>query len=103
MIRDKILVMTPVELNDEIIKLSGLQQQYPDSTKVVFANWSTNVYAMWRLEEGIPKEQRHKYIKHLNWVLNQNPEFSNQDTRWEFAHASPENRCRAYLIWKEEE
>lgn len=90
MTRDEIMAMRSDELDAAIY--------------VIPMGWATSIIGAWQLELSIPADQRHIYAQKLNWVLNQKvdqPDYVAYGLGWEFAHASPKDRCRAYLMWKE--
>jgi hypothetical protein len=66
-------------------------------------NWTTDITAAWELESEIPEDQRREYVTCLGEIImHDNPIGARADSiYWSFAHATPEQRCRAYLAWRE--
>lgn len=96
MTRDEIMTMDEDELQREVESALGI-----DRDKMLW-NWTDHRYsidiaAAYELEDALPEERRDKYAFHLNWIINRN-EDTTVDPRWQFAHASPADRCRAWLL-----
>jgi hypothetical protein len=81
---------------------SGMDDQYPmiEGNEIKWCgcpNWPGEIGAAWALEESIPELYRGAYIRELCKVLG----FDNfQPILWDLTHATPRQRCEAYLAWK---
>lgn len=62
-------------------------------------NWPRDVAAAFELEDEIPESERLRYTDCLIRVIY--GEAPLKGRIWDIAHATPEQRCRAYLAWKE--
>lgn len=66
-------------------------------------HWETSIADVWQLEANIPEGQRLEYAKCLHTIIINVPvPYVPAGFFWEIIHASPADRCRAYLMWKEE-
>jgi hypothetical protein len=67
-------------------------------------DWPCDIAAAWELEDEIPEDQRNDYARRLaKIILDDWPMFKTGANVmwWSLAHATPEQRCRAYLAWQE--
>ena len=62
-------------------------------------NWPTSIADVWELVEEIPVDQHGKYILELVKIITRDCK-SIPDYMWQIAHATPRQRCEAYLAWK---
>lgn len=62
-------------------------------------NWPDDIAAVYCLESEIPENERARYVDCLHTVIS---EFRTTwgASGWELAHATPPQRCLAWLIWK---
>jgi hypothetical protein len=79
-------------------------------------DWTGNIADAWELEDELPDDGRQQYLMSLYRLITpeilggvpDNPtqaeiDKANNDYIWALVHATPEQRCRAYLAWKEEQ
>lgn len=62
--------------------------------------WATDIAAAWELEYGIPPDQVERYVLELTRIINAKEDFSTSQ-RWQLIHATPQERCLAWLASKE--
>lgn len=62
-------------------------------------NWPRDIAAAFELENEIPPEERPNYEFHLIDITQAGGDCGLE--LWALIHATPEQRCRAYLAWKE--
>jgi hypothetical protein len=65
-------------------------------------DWPRDIAAAYELEAEIPEDQRKAYTGELIAVIAHDcKEAGINSNYWMYFHATPEQRCRAYLAWKE--
>jgi hypothetical protein len=62
--------------------------------------YSSDIAAAYKLEAEIPEDQRIAYANELYKIIS-TVDYSECGLRWGLAHATPAQRCRAYLAWRE--
>ena len=62
-------------------------------------NWPVNIVDAWELEEEVPTEKRSEYTQELDKIIHGNFK-PYHPSKWDLLHASPRDRCLAYLEWK---
>lgn len=62
-------------------------------------DWPRSIADAWTLEAEIPEDQRIAYSNILYEIVRVDDNYTN-GLRWALAHATPEQRCRAWLAWK---
>jgi hypothetical protein len=75
---------------------------HPDTGEL--PDWTRSWDDVMTLESEIPEDQRNDYARRLaKIILDDWPMFKTGANVmwWSLAHATPEQRCRAYLAWKE--
>jgi hypothetical protein len=98
------------ETDDEIMALVFQNKDYFSA----LPNWPTDIGAAWALEESIPEGERGKYAQKLVDVIfqgavevynsaievNVHLDVDGEGVVYALAHATPRQRCEAYLAWK---
>lgn len=120
--REQIMKLTVEEMRLEIIKAKGWKktgvtrfvirkpgnnQMFIDdvyslsdgTSKILFPNWPTDIAAAWELEVEIPEVDQAFYSQRLGEIIDPNKD--NCLRWWDLIHATAEQRCRAWLMWKE--
>lgn len=62
-------------------------------------NYPEDIAAAWELEGEIPLDQVERYVLELTRVINDKDDISTSQ-RWQLIHATPRERCLAWLAWK---
>ena len=64
-------------------------------------DWPISIADAYELEGEVPPEEIENYMRELGYVINHKLDFA---VKWlyQIAHATPEQRSRAWLIWKTE-
>jgi hypothetical protein len=90
------------ELDELRMKIAETRGINPATWDWRFAtpDWTRNIAAAYALEESIPEDQRTAYVTRLIEVIRGNRPAV---CTWDVAHATPEQRCRAYLAWAKRE
>jgi hypothetical protein len=65
----------------------------------IIPNWPVNIADAWELEEEVPTEKRSEYTQELDKIIHGNFK-PYHPSKWDLLHASPRDRCLAYLEWK---
>jgi hypothetical protein len=65
---------------------------YTSYLDIFIPDWPTDMNAAYELEAEVPEEERDKYLATL-WMIGTREE-------WWLVHATAEQRCRAWLIWR---
>jgi hypothetical protein len=63
-------------------------------------SYATDVSVIWELEDKIPEDNRGDYTVLLRALISSTTDHA--VTAWEFAHATPRQRCIAWLVWQDE-
>jgi len=102
--------MTNDELRRKIAEVRGIEFDvydfvvgdpslvYKDSNDDI-PNWPVNIADAWELEEEVPTEKRSEYTQELDKIIHGNFK-PYHPSKWDLLHASPRDRCLAYLEWK---
>ena len=127
MTREEIMAMTADELIIEIARLQGMTLRNVTDTgcellskaKPVMGfeytedeagywikcappqRWPTSIADAWELEGEIPTGEIEEYCGQLTNVINDEDNLETPH-RWQLIHATPEQRSRAWLLWKTE-
>ena len=73
-------------------------------------DYPNDISAAYELEDSIPEDQRIGYLDKLFEILDTDLKelvlydgvyWASYKTIWAIAHATPEQRCRAYIAWTE--
>ena len=65
-------------------------------------NWPENISDTWELEDEIPGNQINDYAEILDRIVHD--EFKPYyPSKWDLLHASPRQRCLAWIEWKEKQ
>jgi len=76
------------------------------------SDWTNKIEDAYQLEDEIPEDQRPIYVKALYDLVKPDLtgiDFNNRDEldrannnyTWSLIHATPEQRCRAWVAWRE--
>jgi len=99
------------ELRMKIAKLKGwknfyikdgyLAGEHELSPKMfVVPNYPESIADCYDLEDEIPEDQRMEYIRQLTLIIK--TEYGDKPFNlWTLAHATPAQRCNAYIAWRE--
>jgi hypothetical protein len=90
----------PKEIYIDNTKKNEIVWTHPTSGHWVsrIPNWVENISDAYELEEGIPEDDRGFYIYYLALILGNDIAIVND---WYLIHATPRQRCLAWLMWKE--
>jgi hypothetical protein len=78
----------------EILDLVDYLDSVPD--------WPNDIAAACELEDEIPNDQRYPYIRELVLIVAPSGNFYKlTEIYWRLTHATPEQRCHAWLAWME--
>ena len=85
-----------------LLSAEGRQYFYIDGevADTPLPNWTEDIAAVYRLESEIPENERICYIDCLHTVISA-PRTTWGASGWELAHATPQQRCLAFLARKE--
>jgi hypothetical protein len=98
----------PGKANDNPYWTATIIDEWPENWRRIYlsgeiANWSRDIADAFELEDEIPEDQRREYVANLCRIVLEdcvNPDDEHPLT-WLTVHATPEQRCRAWLAWQE--
>jgi len=114
--RDEILSLSPAQLRVKVAKAKGwthihaigsvsLIGHNPQNEIDAVPDWANDIAAAFELEGEITELQdQHEYANILYVVIRSTISEVDQksiENRFAFIHATAEQRCRAWLMWKE--
>ena len=90
----------------------GLYGFLQDRQTSYLSDWTNKIEDAYQLEDEIPEDQRPIYVKALYDLVKPDLtgiDFNNRDEldrannnyTWSLIHATPEQRCRAWVAWRE--